>query len=146
MRPVIPREDGLRLSRVAALFVALTLIATYPIILAPGSYAYFGHSDAQLNMWILAWDAHALHHAPFHLFDANIFYPERGTLAYSETLLGYLPIFGPILWLHGSPALAFNAIIFFSFIASGISMYLLARHLSTPQFSKYSLEQCTSVP
>ena len=127
---MLPRKNALRLSRVAALFVALTLIATYPIILAPGSYAYFDHSDAQLNMWILAWDAHALHHAPFHLFDANIFYPTRGTLAYSETLLGYLPIFGPVLWLHGSPALAFNAIIFFSFIASGIGMYLLARHLT----------------
>jgi len=124
----------LRASRVAALFVALTLIATYPIILAPGSYTYFGHSDAQLNMWILAWNAHALRHTPLHLFDANIFYPERGTLAYSETLLGYLPIFGPILWLRGSPALAFNAIILFSFAASGFAMYLLARHLTGRQW------------
>ena len=124
----------MRASRVAALFVALTLIATYPIILAPGSYTYFGHSDAQLNMWILAWNAHALRHTPLHLFDANIFYPERGTLAYSETLLGYLPIFGPILWLRGSPALAFNAIILFSFAASGFAMYLLARHLTGRQW------------
>src|SRR5437868_6648010 len=81
----------------AVLFVALTLVATYPIILAPASYSFFGHADAQLNMWILAWDAHALRTAPLHLFDANIFSPEPRTLAYSETLLGYLPLFGPIL-------------------------------------------------
>jgi hypothetical protein len=102
----------------------------YPIIRAPSSYAYFTHSDTQLNLWILAWDAHALRHAPSQLFNANIFYPEPGTLAYSETLLGYLPIFGPILWLRGSPALAYNAIILFSFAAAGFAMYLLARHLT----------------
>jgi hypothetical protein len=112
------------------LFVGLTLIATYPIVRGLASYSYFDHSDAQLNMWIMAWDAHALAHHPTDLFNANIFYPERGTLAYSETLLGYLPIFGPILWMHGSPALAFNVVLLFSFAASGFGMYLLTRHLT----------------
>src|SRR5881396_3763505 len=85
---------------IAALFVVLTLVATYPIIRAPASYAYFDHPDAQLNMWIMAWDAHAFPTRPLDLFNTNIFYPAPRTLAYSETLLGYLPIFGPILWLH----------------------------------------------
>src|SRR3954471_20924191 len=107
-----------RTSAAAALFVVLTLIATYPLARAPSAYAFFNHSDAQLNMWILAWDAHALAHDPRHLFQANIFFPEPRTLAYSETLLGYMPIAAPILWLHGSPALAFNAVLLFSFVAS----------------------------
>jgi hypothetical protein len=116
------------------LFLALTAVATYPIVRAPGSLAFFTHADAQLNMWILAWDAHALSHHAAHLFDANIFFPEPRTLAYSETLLGYLPIFGPILWLGGSPALANNAILLFSFTASGLAMYLLALHLTGRQW------------
>jgi len=119
-----------RTAAVAALFVALTLIATYPLARAPASYAFFGHADAQLNMWILAWDAHAVARDPRHLFDANIFAPERRTLAYSETLLGYLPIAGPILWLGGTPALAFNAVLLCSFVASGFVMYLLGRRLT----------------
>ena len=114
----------------AVLFAALTLVATYPIARAPSSYAYFDHSDAQLNLWIMAWDAHALSRDPRNLFNANIFYPKRGTLAYSETLLGYLPLFGPVLWLQGSPALAFNLILLFSFAVSGLGMYLLTRHLT----------------
>ena len=118
----------------AALFVVLSLASTYPIARAPSSYAYFDHPDAQLNMWIMAWDAHALRSNPRTLFDANIFYPAPRTLAYSETLLGYLPIFGPILWLHGSPILAFNAVLLFSFIASGFAMYLLTRHLTGRQW------------
>lgn len=73
----------------AALFVALTVIVTYPIIRAPASYAFFNHSDAQLNMWILAWDAHALRHDPLNLFNANIFFPEPRTLTYSATPLIY---------------------------------------------------------
>ena len=121
--------------RVACLFLALTVVATYPIATAPASYTYFGHSDVQLNMWIMAWDAHALRHDPVNLFNANIFSPERGTLSYSETLLGYLPIFGPVLWLRGSPVLAFNLVLFFSFAASGFGMYLLARHLTGREWS-----------
>ena len=123
-------QERRRTAAAAALFVALTLIATYPIARAPASYAFFNHSDAQLNMWILAWDAHAVARDPRHLFDANIFAPERRTLAYSETLLGYLPIAGPILWLGGSPALAFNTVLLFSFVASGFAMYLLTRRLT----------------
>src|SRR3982751_4202562 len=113
-----------------ALFVVLTLIATYPIIRAPASYAFFNHSDAQLNMWILAWDAHALAHHARDLFNTNIFFPETRTLAYSETLLGYWPLFGPLFWLGGTPALAFNTVIWFSFVASGTATYLLVRHLT----------------
>ncbi|HKB11150.1 MAG TPA: hypothetical protein VKD69_10860 [Vicinamibacterales bacterium] len=124
------REQRRRTFAAAALFAALTLIATYPIARAPGSYAFFSHADAQLNMWILAWDAHALAHDPKNLFNANIFSPEKRTLAYSETLLGYMPIAAPVLWLHGSPALAFNAVLLFSFVASAFAMYLLARHLT----------------
>ena len=120
--------------RVAALFVALTLVATYPVIRAPASLAYFDHSDAKLNMWIMAWDAHALRHDPLNLFNANIFFPEPRTLAYSETLLGYFPLFGPILWLGGSPALAYNVVLLFSFAASGFAMYLLARHVTGRHF------------
>src|SRR5438067_1396218 len=126
----MPDLPARRTLTAAALFVALTVIATYPIVRAPASYAFFNHSDAQLNMWIFAWDAHALQHDPANLFNANIFYPEPRTLAYSETLLGYLPIVGPILWLHGSPALAFNTVLLFSFAASGFAMYLLTRHLT----------------
>jgi hypothetical protein len=129
--PPIQSETRSRATRwAAALFSALTLIATYPIASAPAAFSYFTHSDAQLVMWILAWDAHALARSPLNLFNANIFHPARNTLAYSETFLGYLPLSGPILWLRGSPALAFNVVLLFSFAASGFAMYLLARHLT----------------
>ena len=43
--------------------------------------------DGRLNAWILAWDAHALRHAPARLFDAPVFHPLPDALAFSENLL-----------------------------------------------------------
>jgi hypothetical protein len=39
-----------------------------------------------LNAWAIAWIAPSFQD-PAHVFDANIFYPERRTLAYSELLV-----------------------------------------------------------
>src|SRR5437763_12421727 len=104
----MPDLPARRTLTAAALFVALTVIATYPVVRAPASYAFFNHSDAQLNMWILAWDAHALAHHARDLFDTNIFFPETRTLAYSETLLGYSQLCGPLCCLGGTHALVLN--------------------------------------
>ena len=68
------------------LLVAAAIAVTWPLALhLANGVTDFG--DPLLNSWILAWDAHALATSPRHLFDANIFYPESWTLAYSETLL-----------------------------------------------------------
>ncbi len=130
MVPVVNRRSWW----IALLFVGLAIVATWPIARAPASRAYFDHPDAQLNMWIMAWDAHAVRTDPANLFNANIFYPERNTLAYSETLLGYFPLFAPVIWLGGTPALAFNLVLLFSLAASGFAMYLLVQHLTGRQW------------
>ena len=51
--------------------------------------------DTQLFIWTLAWDTHAVIHQPFAIFDSNIYYPERRTLAYSENLLGSTIVAAP---------------------------------------------------
>src|SRR5688572_7257537 len=69
-----------------ALLATVTAIVTYPQILQlTGGVRDFG--DPLLNAWALAWTPHALVTQPAALFDANIFHPERGTLALSETLI-----------------------------------------------------------
>jgi len=68
------------------LFTALTAIMTYPQVLHMTDGVH-DDGDPLMVSWVLAWVAHQLARAPAHLFDANIFYPERNTLAYSETLI-----------------------------------------------------------
>lgn len=94
---------------VALLFTGLTVALTYPHVrsLATGA-ADVG--DPFLNAWTLAWVAHQLPRDPMHLYDANIFHPEPGTLLYSETLIGQSLVAAPVIWLGGSPMLAHNIV------------------------------------
>ncbi len=94
-----------------AIFVALALFHTWPIARAPGRESLNHNADAQLNAWAMGWIAHQLPRDPLHLVDGNIFAPERATLTYSEPLLPQALLGAPILWLGGSPVLAFNLVL-----------------------------------
>ena len=78
-------------------------------------------------MWTLGWDAHAFVHHPFSIFDANIYYPERRTLAYSENLIGSALLAAPILWTTGNLVLALNFVALSSCLLCAVGAYVLAR-------------------
>src|SRR5205823_1585547 len=67
-------------------FAALTIIQTWPLASDPAHLSRNDNADTVLNEWTIAWVVHQLPRDPLHLFDANIFYPERRTLAYSESM------------------------------------------------------------
>jgi hypothetical protein len=86
--------------------------------------AFLNQADVALNAWILAWDTHALASGNLSgLFDANIFYPAHSALAYSEHLLGAVPLFAPFYLLSGNLALSLNLWIFCTFVLSGLAAY-----------------------
>src|SRR5262249_54103098 len=80
-----------------------------------------------LIVWALAWDTHALFTAPLRLFDANIFYPSRLSLAYSEHFLGYVPMFALPYAATGNPIFAANLLVFATYPLCALAMYYLAR-------------------
>ncbi|MCP4423318.1 MAG: hypothetical protein GY803_02390 [Chloroflexi bacterium] len=86
--------------------------------------------DPLLNSWIMAWDARAFFNDPTHIFDANIFYPHKNTLAYSESQFANALQALPVLWMTQNPILANNFIVLFSFVMSGFGMYLLVKRLT----------------
>ena len=115
---------------VAVLYILLSVALTYPLLLHLSEAVPSDIGDPLLNTWILAWDIHALITDPAHLFDANIFYPLKNTLAYSEHLLGTAFLAGPFYLAFGEPVLAYNVAFLLSFALGGFGMYLLAlRHL-----------------
>ena len=85
------------------------------------------NADTQLNEWAIAWVAHQLPRDPVHLFDANIFYPERHTLGYSEAMVVQGVLAMPVLWAGGSPVLAYNLVLIAGFALTGWSFWLLIR-------------------
>lgn len=110
-----------------ALFVLLAVLHTWPLASAPGRLGRNGQADTQLNAWIMSWVAHQIAHDPLHLFDANIFYPERRTLAFSEHLVVQSMMGAPVRWAGGSPILAYNIVFLAGLALTGWAMSVVVQ-------------------
>jgi hypothetical protein len=114
---------------VIAAFALLTAVMTWPQVLYLSSRAT-PHQDVYFNLWRLRWFAHALSSAPARLFDANIFYPEPRTLAYSDAMPLEGLLAAPLLWAGVKPVLVHNLLLLGAIATSGAAMYALARYLT----------------
>ena len=108
-----------------AIFIVLALLHTWPLVLAPETLSRTDNADTVFHQWTLAWLAHQIVQDPLRLFDANIFYPDHLTLAYSDHL--FIPgIFVvPLLWIGFSPILAYNVLLITGFTLTGWAMCLV---------------------
>ncbi|MCU1381651.1 MAG: hypothetical protein JWL71_348 [Acidobacteria bacterium] len=111
-------------------FACLTAIATYPLVLHAGRALPADLGDPLLMSWILGWDADRLRHGLTGLWDAPILFPSRHTLAFAEHLVGIAIFTSPIIWLGGSPILAYNIAFLLTYVLAGSGMYLLVRELT----------------
>ncbi len=118
-------------------YVALSLLATWPLILHFGSRvpgtewwgSYLLFSEAPLNLWNLWWFRHALvdlHQSPFQC--QYIFYP-HGVNLWFHTLAPLRGLLGIFLQSAFSLAAALNLLLLLDLVASGGFTYLVARHL-----------------
>jgi len=64
--------------------VLLAVAMTWPMALKFDRSARLNFGDGEWSVWNVTWVAHALTTNPTALFQANIFHPDRDTLAYSE--------------------------------------------------------------
>jgi hypothetical protein len=117
------------LAAVVAIFAALAVLFTWPLAFRIGSVGRADNGDGQFAIWNVAWVARTLAIDPLHVFDANIFYPNRGTLAYSEANIGAGLVAMPVYWLTRNPYAAYNFVLLLSFVASGAGTFCLVRYL-----------------
>ena len=80
-----PHKHRLRELAAFACYLAGAAVFTYPL-LRDIRRAVTDHFDPLLDAWALSWVAHQLPRDPVHLFDANRFYPELGTLAFHDPM------------------------------------------------------------
>jgi hypothetical protein len=128
--PAPPRSQLRELALVTLGFGALTLCLTFPLALQLGTSGRIDNADGQYSIWNVAWVARALVLDPLHVFDANIFYPHRLTLAYSEANLGAGLLAIPVYWLTKNVYAANNVVFLFSFVLSALGTYYLVRYLA----------------
>jgi hypothetical protein len=112
---------------VLVFFVAATVVMAWPLVRHAGTLAP-PHQDVYFNMWRLRWVAHALATSPSHLFDGNILYPEKDTLAYSDAMLVEGVLAAPFSGLN--PVLVHTLMMLAPIALSGVTMFALARYLT----------------
>ena len=108
-------------------FVVLAVVHTWPLATAPGRLSRNDNADTLLNEWAIAWVVHQAPRHPLSLFDGNVFYPERRSLAFSEPLLAQSALAAPVFASGGSPVLAYNLVLLAGFAFTGWAMCLVVR-------------------
>ena len=121
----------------AALYVALTLAMTWPLITDLGGSLPGDLGDSLLNGYILSWgEKHLVAFlggdvgAIARWWQANIFHPAPYALAYSEHLFTQVVMALPVWLATHNVILAYNVVFLASMALSGLGMFLLVRELT----------------
>jgi hypothetical protein len=124
---------------VGLLGLILVVLNTWPMAPRLDRIGRADSYDGQYGLWQATWVARAIVTDPLHVYDANIFYPHRTTLAFSEpTLLaGVLGL--PAYVLTHSPYATHNLAVLGFFFLSFLSAYALGRYLTGDLLSSIAL-------
>jgi hypothetical protein len=118
-----------RFALAALFFAAATVAMTWPLVTGLPHFLS-DPGDPYLNTWILHWDWRAVFHDPLHLFDANIFYPHKLSLAFSENMIG-AAVFGfPFYFAGFAPITVYNIVFLLGMFLSGLGAWALAREMT----------------
>ncbi len=110
--------------------VVLAVVMTWPMMSAPGHLTRMDTHDGKFSVWNVAWVAHALLTDPANVFNANIFYPQPGTLTYSEANLVAGLMAAPVYAVTGNPVAAHNIVVFVSLVLAFVLTWHLVRRLT----------------
>jgi len=110
-------------------FLFVTLLYFWPMVMHIGTYIPGG--DSMFNAWVMARNQNCImqQHCPKYT-DANIYYPNKDTMLYSEVEISPSVVTLPLRLVTDNPIIPYNIVTIASFLMAGISMYLLAMHLS----------------
>jgi hypothetical protein len=78
-----------------------------------------------MTTWFLWWGTQAVP-LTAHWWNAPTFYPAPGVLAFSEHLLGLVPIAAPFIWLTHQPLIGHNVAFIATFVLSALGAHFLA--------------------
>ncbi len=118
---------------VATGYIVLTAAASWPLVTRLTTSLAGDYGDSVFIAWVLGWVAQhltALLHGDTSawaaMWQAPIFAPETGTLAYSEHFTAPAVQALPIFWLTHNPLLAYNLLHLSAFVLTALAVHLLA--------------------
>ena len=117
-------------------FLGLTVVMTWPWVLHLRDHCSDA-GDPYLNSWIMWWDFHQTFHDPLHLFQGNIFYPLKYSLAFSEHNYGIALLFFPLYALGIRPLTVQGLATLLGFAFSGYGAFRLGRTLTGSTYAAW---------
>ena len=110
--------------------VALVIVNTWPLLPRLDRIGRADAPDGQYALWQATWVARAIVTDPLHVYDANIFFPHRATLAFSEPslLAGIMGV--PAYVATKSPYATHNLAVLGYFLLSFVSAFALGRYVT----------------
>lgn len=113
------------------LFLLLACVFTRPLLTRGSDHSYKDPYDPTFQAWTLSWDVRALSRNPLGLFNANIFFPNSNTLAYSDHQVVTAVMSAPFQAVTGNPLQAANLALIFNLFLCAAGAYLLVAHLTS---------------
>ena len=121
----------------SALYVLLAFASFYPQSVRPrDTIAYVG--DSLESVYLVAWNVHQVFRAPARLFDANVLFPHRRTLAFTDHRLLPSVAVAPVLWATGNPVLATNVAVGLVCLLAALGGRRLALVLGLPPVAAWA--------
>jgi len=114
------------------LFTALSLVYFWPLLLQWGDHIGPDLGDPLFVLWVLKWGVHEIRLGLPNLWNgnvwnANIFYPTRGTLAFSEHLLGPAAELALFLKVFPNAIAGYNFLFVTSYLGSALAVCWVLR-------------------
>lgn len=115
---------------IVVFFILLSFFMTRPVLTRGDEGAIVNPYDPMLQSWTLAWDTRELTRNPFNLFNANIYFPNSHTLAYTDHQVVNAVLAAPFLAITDNPMQSANLLLIFQFFLCSLGAYLLTTHLT----------------
>ncbi|HET9210193.1 MAG TPA: hypothetical protein VFR03_07335, partial [Thermoanaerobaculia bacterium] len=106
---------------------AVTCIYFWPLPRLGGDHIGPDLGDPLFNLYVLKWGAHQIGLGLPDVWDANIYYPTRGTLAYSDHLLGPAAQLFLFLKIVPNAIAGYNFLLLSAFVASALTVCWVLR-------------------
>jgi Bacterial membrane protein YfhO len=112
---------------VTGFFVAVTLVVLRPIWRVGSDHLTDSLQDPLFVLWVLKWGVHQIGLGLPDVWNANNFYPNPGTLTFSDHLLGPAAQLALLSFVVPNAIAGYNILLFTAFVASALATAWVVR-------------------
>jgi hypothetical protein len=125
--PPVAMRSGSLLAFVT--YAVVAVVYTHPLLMQSTRQIANDRFDPVLNASILWWNSTTIPFTPAWWTPPH-YYPSRDVAAFTENLVGLLPVSAPLQWLTDDAILTYNLTFLLTWPLSGLTAFLLVRRMT----------------